>query len=118
MKIGSTTRVRALCDILERRLRIWGISAQDLQRAWLRTGLRYSDLDHALRELLSAGMLRVKPSASGRRFYLAPGRELRAPAVNTGTALADRMRLLRMKLRGRTVTPSTSLRRRRTSDPV
>jgi hypothetical protein len=96
---------------------VWGISGTDLQREWHKTGLRYSDLEHALRHLLQAGIIGVRESTSGRRIYLASGREQFAPPKAAALErLFDRLRLLRLRLRSRTTTPSTSLRRRRNSD--
>ena len=118
MNVRPSTRMRALLRIYRelRKPRGSALALATLEREWRKTGLRRSDLEAALRELLQQKMLQQRAQAATDAYELTYLGEcaVRSLRLNTGLeALRDWM-TLRQARRRRPLTPGPGPRRRST----
>lgn len=121
MNIRPSTLMRALLGIYreQRKPRGGTLALATLEREWRKTGLRRSDLDTALQELLQRRMLQQRPQMATAAYeltYLGVC-AMRALRLNAGyESLRDWMTL--RQLRRRRGVPAAPGQRRRSSDTV
>lgn len=120
MTIDASTRRLALIRILRaRRLgRGQSLPLAELQFAWLRTGLRETDLHQVLRDMKAHGLVDLDHDFRGPRLRLtAAGQgEARWPAAGLVGLIVDWLRLRRVRARRRERQAVTELKVRRVTD--
>lgn len=118
MTVRSSTRRLAVLEILRARSG-HAISMPELQFAWLRTGLRETDLSQALHALKDEELVALEHSHRGLRLTLtrAGALEARWPSSGLLRMLLDSLLLRRLRERRREYVSSSELRKRRQDDP-
>lgn len=122
MNVQSSTRRRALLDIYQahHKGRFGILSLKQLERDWKDTGLRRTDLDAALKNLMQQQLLLPKRTHEGMVYELTYLGECAMQFVTAGGVLVtvrDWFTLQRAKLRQRTaVNAETGQHNRREDD--
>ena len=121
MNVRPSTRMRALLRIYRelRKPRGSALALATLEREWRKTGLRRSDLEAALRELLQQKMLQQRAQTATAAYELTYLGEcaVRSLRLSSGLeALRDWMTL--RQARRRHPAPAASSQRRRRTDPA
>jgi len=122
MDVRATTRMRALLDIyrMHRKPRGGTLDFARLERDWRKTGLRRSDLDDALQDLLSRHLLQLRVQPGVARLYeLTYMGECATHALFSGMGgnpLHDWVVLMRAKRRVRAPSGARLQRTRRRED--
>lgn len=121
MDVRATTRMRAVLDIYREHRKPRGgmLDLGRLERDWKHTGLRRSDLDDGLRDLVQRDLLHVRIQGGTRLYELTYLGERTMSCLLGGmqaSAIRDWLILLRAKRRTRQPRGPVTMQRRRNND--
>lgn len=121
MNVESSTRHMAIRRIFRKRSKRkagGSLTGADLQRDWIKTGLRWSDLQIGVRELIQRRVLVLHTGKFGVCLELtARGEhEIDSPVYDLLTRIVDWLKLETLRMRRRNSTPGSGFRRRRLID--
>ncbi|MFP5306878.1 MAG: hypothetical protein ACLGI7_13775 [Gammaproteobacteria bacterium] len=122
MNVDDFVRERAVLKLFQahhRNRRGCCLSAREIERAWKRTGLRRSDLQDALDDMVRRNLLQVRDGLLGQEYelsYLGECAMHVSPIARPVRHLRSWVTLQRARLRKPSPHPTAQQLRRRTSD--